>query len=76
MIKVKIKKAYANEYAILYPIEYLIINNIYYYLVLVANKDKVVYDTILLPPDKYSIRKQTFTIYHVDDTPETFIAVT
>lgn len=76
MIKVKIKKAYSNEYAILYPIDYLLLNNNRYYLVLIANKDGIVYDTILLPPNKYSISKQAFTIYHTNDTPETFIAVT
>lgn len=76
MIKVKIKKAYSNEYAIIYPIDYLVLNNIYYYLVLIANKDGIVYDTILLPPDKYSISEQMFTIYHASDTPEIFTAVT
>lgn len=76
MIKIKLKKAYASAYAILYPIDYLILNNIQYYLVLIANKDGIVYDTILLPPDKYNISKQTFTIYHGNDTPEVFEAVT
>ena len=76
MIRPKMKKAYCNEYAIIYPVDYMVLNNIYYYLVLIANKDGIVYDVILLPPDKYSISKQTFTIYHDNDTPEVFIAVT
>lgn len=76
MIHPKIKKAYGNEYAIIYPIDYMVLNNIYYYLVLIANKEGVVYDVILLPPDKYNISKQAFTIYHANDTPEVFIAVT
>ena len=76
MIKLKLKKAYANAYATLYPVDCLMLNNICYYLVLIANKEGIVYDTILLPPDKYSITKQVFTIYHNGDTPEIFIAVT
>lgn len=76
MIYPKIKKAYSNDYAIIYPVDYLVLNNIYYYLVLIANKGGVVYDVALLPPDKYSITSDTLTIYHVNDTPEVFIAVT
>lgn len=76
MIKVKIKKTYSNEYTIIYPIDYIVLNNIYYYLVLIANREGVIYDVILLPPDKYNITKQMFTIYHDSDTPEVFTAVT
>lgn len=75
MIKVKIKKVYYNSYAIIYPIDYLVLNNIYYYLVLIANKDGIVYDTILLPPSKYKQTKRSFTIYHTDGEPEVFYIV-
>lgn len=76
MVKIKLKKAYSNEYAIIYPIDYLVLNDIHYHLVLIANRKGIVYDTILLPPDKYGITEQVFTIYHEGDTPEIFIAVT
>lgn len=76
MLKPKLKKAYRNEYAIIYPVDYLVLNGIYYHLVLIANKEGIIYDTILLPPDKYGITEQVFTIYHEGDTPEIFIAVT
>lgn len=75
MIKARITKAYSNEYAVIYPIDYLVLNNIYYYLILIANREGVIYDIVLLPPNKYSITKQVFTIYHEGDTPEEFEAV-
>lgn len=76
MIYPKLKKSYSNEYAILYPVDYMVLNNNEYYLVLIANTDGIVYDTILLPPDKYSITNNSLLIHHTDSEDEVFVAVT
>lgn len=75
MIKPKLKIAYSNEYAILYPVDYMVLNNIYYYLVLIANIEGVIYDVILLPPDKFSITNHSLLIHHTDSEDEVFVAV-
>lgn len=76
MIKPKLKKTYFNEYAILYPVDYMVLNNIHYYLVLIANIEGVIYDVILLPPDKYSITNNSLLIHHTDSEDEVFTSVT
>ena len=76
MIELKIKKAYKNEYAIIYTSDILLLNNNYYLLVFIGRvEDGCIYDTVILPPDKYKQTKQVFTIYHGQDTPEVFYRV-
>ena len=73
MLKIKIKKAYKNEYAIIYTSDILLLNNNYYLLVFIGRvEDGCIYDTIILPPDKYKQDKQMFVIFHGDDLPEVF----
>lgn len=73
MLKIKIKKAYKNEYAIIYIGDILLLNNNYYLLVFIGRvEDGCIYDTIIIPPAKYKQCEQVFTIYHGQDTPEVF----
>lgn len=75
MIIPKIKATYKNSYAILYVADMIQLNNIKYLWLFIATLNGTIYDTIILPPDKYSISEQVFTIYHTEEN-ETFIAVT
>ena len=76
MLKIKIKKAYKNEYAIIYTSDILLLNNNYYLLVFIGRvEDGCIYDTVILPPDKYKQDKQMFVIFHGDDLPEVFYRV-
>lgn len=76
MIYPKIKAIYKNSYAILYVADMIQLNKIKYLWLFIATLDGTIYDTIILPASKYAITFDTLTIYHANDTPETFIAVT
>lgn len=73
MIHPKIKAVYKNDIACLYIADKINLFNNYYQLVFIGREeDGCIYDTIILPPDKYKQDKQMFVIFHGDDLPEVF----
>ena len=73
MIYPKIKSIYQNTEAVLYISNKIFLFNNYYQLVFIGRiEDGCIYDTIILPPDKYKQDKQMFVIFHGDDLPEVF----
>lgn len=72
MYKPSIKATYCNAYAVLYDIGVVMFHKVCYKWLLIATTDGVVYDTVILPPDKYKQSEQSFTIYHGQDMPEVF----
>lgn len=73
MVKIQLKKVYKNEYAYIYIADKINLFNNYYQLVFIGRiEDGCIYDTIILPPDKYKQDKQMFVIFHGDDLPEVF----
>ena len=76
MIHPKIKAVYKNDIACIYVADEIKIGgNIYRLLFIGRVEDGCIYDTVILPPDKYKQCEQVFTIYHTDDTPEVFYRV-
>lgn len=75
MYKPTVKAIYRNNYATIYDIGVVLFNKIQYKWLLVAVYTGEVYDTVILPPDKYKQNEQVFTIYHGQDTPEVFYRV-
>lgn len=73
MIYPKIKAVYKNDIACIYVADEIKIGgNIYHLLFIGRVEDGCIYDTIILPPDKYKQDKQMFVIFHGDDPPEVF----
>lgn len=73
MIHPKIKAVYKNDIAFIYVADEIKIGgNIYRLLFIGRAEDGCIYDTIILPPDKYKQDKQMFVIFHGDDLPEVF----
>ena len=76
MICPKIKAVYKNDIACIYIADKINLFNNYYQLVFIGRvEDGCIYDTVILPPDKYKQTKQAFTIFHGQDTPEVFYRV-
>lgn len=75
MLKPKLKAMYKNDYACIIISDDIMLCDNKFLLVFILNKDNIIYDCIILPPAKYKQTKQTFTIYHGEDTPEIFKAV-
>lgn len=76
MVKIQLKKVYKNEYAYIYVADKInLYGNIYQLVFIGREEDGCIYDTVILPPDKYKQTKQVFTIYHGQDTPEVFYRV-
>ena len=76
MIYPKVTAIYKNKYAYVYIADKInLYGNIYRLLFIGRVEDGCIYDTVILPPDKYKQCEQVFTIYHTDDTPEVFYRV-
>lgn len=75
MIYPTIREHYTNEYAGLLISDNIMLCGNKFLLVFVLNKENIIYDCIILPPDKYKQDKQMFVIFHGDDLPEVFYRV-
>ena len=73
MIYPKIKAVYKNDIAFIYIGDKInLYGNIYQLVFIGRVEDGCIYDTVILPPDKYKQDKQMFVIFHGDDLPEVF----
>ena len=73
MICPKVTATYKNKYAYIYVADKMKIGGSIYRLLFIGRaEDGCIYDTVILPPDKYKQDKQMFIIFHSDDLPEVF----